>query len=107
MAIEQANVIDAIGLDHETGEAVLTLLDALDWANVPKHARLLQSKLEAYLTFVESGELFESYPDARGRTIRIDAIFRRPPPDDAIALLRRATDVAAGLSVTLKWRVQP
>lgn len=106
MAIEQTNVVDAAGLDRETGEAVLTLIDALAWEDASAHLRLLQAKLETYLAFVESGEVFESYPAARGRAVRIDAIFRYAPTGDAAELLQRAKEVGAGLAVSLTWQVR-
>ncbi len=86
---------------------MLSLIDALDWEDEPAHLRLLQSKLESYLTFVESGEVFESYPAARGKPVRIDAIFRYAPTDGAVELLQRAKDVAASVAVSLSWQVRP
>jgi hypothetical protein len=107
LPIEQTNLIDAAGLDGQTGDAVLTLLDALAWDDPESHLRLLDAKLDAYLTFVESGEVFEAYPAAQGRSIRIDVIFRFGLHTDAVALLKRAENAARDLSVRLTWHVRP
>ena len=56
MGVEQTTVIDAIGIDQVSGAVHLTIADALAWDAA--HLRLLQEKLNAYLAFVESGELY-------------------------------------------------
>lgn len=42
MSIEQADVIDAIVVDKETGQVVLTISDHLEWGD--DHLLLLQEK---------------------------------------------------------------
>lgn len=39
-----------------------------------EHISLLQAKLNSYLRFVESGEIYQSYPNAEGRQILIDIV---------------------------------
>ncbi|MGO8134287.1 DUF6572 domain-containing protein, partial [Rhizobium ruizarguesonis] len=57
MALDETNVIDAIGVDKATGELVLTITDHLEWkGSDSEHLLLLQEKLNTYLGFVESGE---------------------------------------------------
>ena len=49
--------------------------DHLSW-NDKDHLNLLQTKINRYLGFVESGELFENYPDAKGRSVCIRLAFK-------------------------------
>src|SRR4051812_35057301 len=106
MAIERTDVVDAIGVDRDTGAVVLTLVDGLDWEDEVKHLDVLRGKLQSYLKFIESGELLESYPNGRGRDVRIEVVFRCEPTEAARGLLQCEKEVAAGLSVALAWRVQ-
>ena len=77
MSIDQTNVVDAIGVDNATGDVVLTIADHLEWTGSDnEHLLLLQEKLNTYLSFVESGELLEAYPDAKGRTVLIDVVCK-------------------------------
>ncbi len=78
MSVEQINVIDAIGVETESGKVVLTISDHLDWTDGETHLQILQEKINTYLGFVESGELVESYPDAEGRTVVIDIVSKFP-----------------------------
>jgi hypothetical protein len=54
MTIEDARIVDFIGVDPVTGHVVLTITDHLPWDS-DEHVLLLQDKLNRYLAFVESG----------------------------------------------------
>ena len=104
MSIESAGTVDAIGLDRSTNEAVLTLIDHLDWGDLPEHSALLAEKLNRYFGFVESGEIYECYPEAQGRQLRIDVICRYEPSPAAVAYLQRAREVASQYQCAFSWR---
>jgi hypothetical protein len=75
MSIKQSDIIDIIGTERMTGEVVLTIGDHLDWSDSVAHQLLLQTKLNRYLAFVESGEILRSYPNAEGRRITFNVVF--------------------------------
>lgn len=89
MSIEQTDVVDLIGTDSKTGEVWLALMDHLEWGEDDQfdkeHMFLLQEKINAYLRFIESGEIFQSYPSARGREIVIKVRRKYPLSDEAKA----------------------
>lgn len=107
MAIDKFDQIDAVGIEKNSDFAVLTILDAWDWQDEHKHLSALQSKLNGYLKFVESGQIWVSYPDAAGRQLVIDVIGRFPIPQIGIELLRRASEVSSPLNVKIRYRHQP
>jgi hypothetical protein len=78
MSIEQENTIDFIGVDKKSGKVTLTIADHLDWNDSKYHLRKLQDKLNSYLRFCESGEIYESYPDAKGRDIVLSIRAKYP-----------------------------
>ena len=80
MAVEDTDVVDFVST-HPGGDSVqLTITDHLDWSNGEAHARVLQKKIYRYLDFVESGELYEQYANARAvRTIVICVRAKYPP----------------------------
>ena len=75
MSIEQTDVVDIMSTDRASGHVVLTISDHLDWSDSVAHQRLLQNKLNRYLAFVESGEILQSYPDAKDRLIAFKVFF--------------------------------
>jgi Family of unknown function (DUF6572) len=66
---------------------------------------VLQDKLNAYLGLVQSRQIYEDYPTAAGKALRIDVITRYPMPDAALAFMEKAAAVASQLSITITHRV--
>jgi hypothetical protein len=93
MSIEQTDVIDIVSTDRMTGCVVLTISDHLDWSDSTAHQVLLQSKLNHYLAFVESGEILQSYPDAKNSPIAIKVVFRFPPDEAGRAFLLKVRPI--------------
>jgi hypothetical protein len=105
MTVEETTTVDAIGVDSESGDVRLLLSDHLDWESEQEHLTLLQAKLNAYLRFIESGELVEKYPAAAGRPPRIDLVLRVPPTDGALVFLQNAEQTIEAVKIGFGWRV--
>lgn len=78
MSVLDEQLIDAIGVETSSGKVILTVADHLDWSDETGHVLVLQKKLNAYLAFVESGQLTEAYPDSLGRKPVIDIVGQFP-----------------------------
>jgi hypothetical protein len=91
-----------ISTDRLTGDVVLTISDHLDWSDSTAHQVLLQSKLNRYLAFVESDEILESYPNAKGKPIVFSAVFKFSPDASGRSFLTRVK--AAVESAGFQWR---
>lgn len=80
-----SDVVDIVAVDP-AGVIVLFLLDDLSWADSKCHVEALQAKLNFYLSFVESGEIFEREELAgprslvRGSPVRIHVIAKEAAP---------------------------
>jgi hypothetical protein len=104
MPIDEPQTVDAVGVEKATGEAVLTISDHREWHDA-EHLLLLQNKLNTYLAFIESGEIFESYPAARDRSIRIDVVCKFQPDKIGAEFLSKAESVVRRAGFALTWRV--
>ena len=78
MSIENSNVIDFCSLDKH-GNVELTISDHLLWDDTKLHLQFLQSKINAYLHTIESGELLENYPAAKDKKVIIGLIMQYWP----------------------------
>ncbi|CAN1596831.1 hypothetical protein LOY35_03585 [Pseudomonas sp. B21-028] len=103
MSIEQAGVIDAMGVDKETGKVFLTISDHLEWDD--EHLLLLQEKLNLYLGFIEGGELLEVYPDSKGREVVISVICKCSPNATGKEFLSRVGSIVKEAGVGFVYRV--
>jgi len=72
MSVKQKNKVDFIGINEEANEVRLGISDHLDWNEPELHYQLIQDKVNAYLAFIESGEILEVYPDSKGRKVAIE-----------------------------------
>jgi hypothetical protein len=105
VSVEQTEVVDIVSIDEKTGEVILTVTDHLDWTENLKHQFLLQSKLNTYLRFVESGEIFESYPRAINRRIAFCVVFKFTPDPEARAFLARVQEVVASAGIGFSYNL--
>lgn len=103
MSINQTNTIDIIGTTPE-GKVVLTISDHHSWEET-WHLQLLQDKINAYLQFIESGQIFEDYPNASGRELIIETVMKYEPTLDATSFLEKAKEVVTGAGIGFQWRV--
>lgn len=104
MTLDNTSIVDAAGIESGSGVVVLTIADAWDWDDTPTHLAALQNKLNSYFEFVESGQIWESFPARIGGKIRIDIIGRFLIPAAAQELIRQANEVAAELKLTVCHR---
>jgi hypothetical protein len=104
MSVDDSASVDAIGIDRTTDEAVLSISDHREW-NDPEHLGVLQTKLNTYLAFIESGEVFKSYPAARSRKLRIDVVCKFEPDGTGGEFLAKAQSIIRDAGFSLTWRV--
>jgi hypothetical protein len=82
------------------GSVVLKVSDHLDWDDSIQHQLTLQAKLNRYLAFLESGEILESYPDAKGKPVMIEVVTQNDPDPGGMEFLEKTKIVVeqAGFS---------
>jgi hypothetical protein len=103
MAVDNPDVVDIMSIDP-CGSVVLTVSDHLDWINSASHQSILQAKINRYLAFVESGEILDRYPDARGRNVVIQVITQHGPDAEALSFLERARHAVGQAGIEFVWR---
>lgn len=106
MSIDQTDTVDFISINKAADEVFLTITDHLQW-NSNEHLWLLQEKINAYLRFVESGEIFKTYPDAKNRKIVIDVRCKYRPDQSALNFLQRVIVVVEAAGFNIKYQHLP
>jgi len=104
VSVENTSVVDLIGVDSRSGNVVLTISDHLEWGN-GEHVLQLQDKLNTYLRFIESGELLERYPNAKGRIAQIAVVFKYAPDALGEEFLSRASALTSDAGIVLTYEV--
>lgn len=99
MSVERSDVVDGLGISQLDGKVVLTISDHLQWDDPKKHFELLEDKIEAYLAFVKSGQLYETLSAAQGREIRIELVFEHALNGAAATFLAAAKNQLEAVGV--------
>lgn len=108
--VAQPDVVDWLGIDHD-GNISLTVVDDLDWSDELRHLWLLQEKLNSYLAFIESGEVFESVLEQFGRRppettpIKVAVVASCELPARARAFMDHAIETFRGAGFALDHQV--
>ena len=105
MSLDNVETVDAVGTEKGTNTVVLSIMDSWDWEDQRRHLAALENKLNAYFGFVESGQIYEAYPEATGKSLRIDIVSRYPMPAAGHGFLAKASNVASKLNLTITQRV--
>jgi hypothetical protein len=105
MSMDQENVVDMMGIDRESRAVHLTVADDLEWSQ--EHLMRLQDKLDFYLAFIESGEIFVRYPDAGNRDIKINVLMKFRPTEDALLFLQQATRIIEEAGILFEYGPVP
>lgn len=105
MAIHNTNEVDAIGIDKETGYVTLAIIDSLDWKDEEEHLSLLQEKLNLYLSFIESGEIYSAYEQAEGRDFEIKIHFKHDISQSCKDFLGKASEIISEAGLFLNYKI--
>ena len=103
MSIDQTDTVDFISIEN-AGEVLLSISDHLPWElDEEEHLFLLQEKLNTYLLFIESGELFRKFPQSNEANLVINLVGRFPLSSNAQLFLERARSVIADAGFGFRW----
>jgi len=103
MSVDQKDTVDLISTLPD-GEVLLTISDHLPWDENNEHLLVLQDKLNSYLIFIESGEIFESYSTAKNKSFIIEVVMKYKPNEVALVFLTQCKDTIENTGVQLSWR---
>jgi hypothetical protein len=104
MSLAQADVVDFVGVEKGGGRTILTIVDDSDWQDEQEHLFNLQEKLNRYLAFIESGEVFEHPNAGRARPIVVRVLAKYELPSKAHEFLGYAESTFSSAGFALEWK---
>jgi hypothetical protein len=104
MTVEDIDKVDFVSIG--AGDVLLTVSDHLDWdENEGEHLSVLQDKLNTYLEFIESGQIYAKVPQAAGRKIVIRVMGKFPLSDEAKKFYRLAGKAIEDAGFSLRFEL--
>ncbi len=61
MSVEKTNEIDAAATEKNGKKLCLAIFDSMDWSELEKHLLILQDKINAYISYIQSHQYEESF----------------------------------------------
>jgi hypothetical protein len=107
MSLDSLDTVDAISDSKGDGTVSLSIIDGWDWSDEAKHLFALQAKINAYFDFVQSGQILETRPSARGKELKIQILTKYPLPEKATKFIAIASKAAQQLNIEITHSVLP
>ncbi|WP_157141364.1 MULTISPECIES: DUF6572 domain-containing protein [Enterobacteriaceae] len=99
--------IDSISIPNDNRNTVsLGISDHLTWDDsIGEHLYKLQEKINAYIDFIESGEIYEAFPASKDTELKIiDIYFKYDPAGEAISFLEQVSNVLQSINIELSYQ---
>ncbi len=103
MSVENTNTIDFVSLQEN--RLILTISDHLEWDKKMKHIFLLQEKINAYLMALESGQVFNLYPESMDKVIVVSLVLKYEPNEVGKSFLSKVNDVLLNAGYNFEYTV--
>jgi hypothetical protein len=104
MSIEQADKIDFVNIEYQTGDVLLSISDHLSWdEDEGEHLMMLQTKLNTYLAFIEGGQMYRQIPETVGRRVVINLVGKFPLSAEAKKFFRLASQTIHNAGFSLRF----
>lgn len=97
MTVEETNRVDIVGLEEATGTVRLIMTEHRDWTDCSRQLTDLAAKLDSYIQYVASGQLYDEEPDWRELPVAFDLYCLFEPPEALHPVFARlAQELAEG-----------
>lgn len=111
MAIDNTNVIDGMAIDRENTALRLLLTDHLQWVESADtisehdHLLMLQEKVNAYISYIETEQFKIKYPDVDFKMAIIDIRFKYDITENCEKFLQAVQDQIGQYGIKIEARI--
>jgi hypothetical protein len=105
MTVAQLDIIDFVATKPDTNEIFLIITDHLSW-DEDGHIDTLKSKVNAYIDYIKSNALLETYPDANEKSIVIELRYEAEPNMRAFEVFADFTKIGKDLNFRFSHRFE-
>ena len=105
--VENAKVIDLIGVDPASGKVVLTMIERRPWGASPQQFQQIEEKINRYMGYVLDGFLADHYPQYEGKAVQLRLECAEEPHGDAVLFVQAARQAASDHGLELVVAVKP
>lgn len=104
MSVKDIKQLDIVGFNQLKKQFDLIIADDLDWKN-EEHLILLQDKINTYLSYIESGEINEKYPNSQEYKKNIKIVAKYEPDAKSKDFLDKVKDIVITAGFGFEYQV--
>ena len=111
MRLAEADIVDYLSLEKGGSAVIVTLLDDFEGPDLMQRLALLQRKINRYLDFIESGEVFVQLARTTGHRVnhstpvRVEIVAKQDLVGEGERFLTHVASAAKDVGVGLSFRV--
>jgi hypothetical protein len=79
VTIEDRNTVDSISVSEDGKDYELLMTEERLFEDSDLQFEQLEDKINAYIDFIQLGQLYEQYPQARGHELKVCLVCRNEP----------------------------
>lgn len=87
MSVLDIEKVDGIATSDDGSQLAMLITDHLDWADEYNHLIQLQNKINAYISFIESKQYEEIYPEMNLLSFLIEIHFQYTPVQNCLKFI--------------------
>ena len=106
MSVIDIDVVDSIGTVNDELVSLL-ITDHLDWVDEKEHMIILQNKINKYLSFIESGEIYTAFPKSKNKKFEIIIYAKYALTNDAKIFIDKVKNILEGAGYCFVWKLSP
>jgi hypothetical protein len=105
VGVHVKDVIDYVFINRDKREVAVVMIQQTPWSDPAKETLQLADKVNLYVEYVRSGQLFKDWPEARGKKVYL-SIDTLTPPEGVIAKnIAKLQEIVAKHSLDLRVKV--
>lgn len=105
MSVIDNKTIDAMAITNDNEGIIMLISDHLDWKNEYQHLKILQDKINVYISFLESEQYKEIYSDRNIKYGIIDIHFLNKLTKNAEYFLQSVQNQVGELGIIIQYCV--
>ena len=105
--VENAKVVDLIGVDPASDKVVLTMIERRPWGASDQQFQQIEEKINRYMGYVLDGFLADHYPQYEGKDVQLLLECAEEPHGDAVLFVQAAARAASDHGLEFVVAVKP
>ncbi len=109
MSIADKDKVDIVAVKPDSSLVKLVITDHLPWDDFETHAQMLQDKVNTYLDFIESGQIFRLHEPRVPESAKVHIVLalQHPPTGAANEFFMQVREFLNGVGIPFEVEMRP